>query len=138
MLTQKFTKKLASDLGVNNEKIYVINPGVKLSNRNKNEYDSEAIKKIFGNAFPRIVTIARLDKRKSHQNILMTIKNLKPKFPKIKYISIGRWRERNNLENLKKELKLNDEVNFFYKSNEQLKVAILKNCDLFLMPSSYI
>ena len=130
----KFTKKLANNLGVNNEKIYVINPGSNYPIEIKKEYDIEA-KKIFGNAFPKIVTIARLDKRKSHQNILMTIKNLKPRFPKIKYISIGDGDERSNLENLKKELKLNDEVNFFYKSNEQLKVAILKNCDLFLMPS---
>ena len=46
-------------------------------------------KKIYGDSFPKILTIARLERRKNHQNILMCIRNLKEKFPKIKYISIG-------------------------------------------------
>ena len=32
----------------------------------------------------------------------MTIKNLLPKFPKLKYVSIGDGDERNNLEKLRK------------------------------------
>ena len=35
------------------------------------------------------IAVARLDKRKNHQNILMCIRNLKEKFPKIKYVSVG-------------------------------------------------
>ena len=37
----------------------------------------------------KILTIARLDRRKNHQNILMCIRNLKEKFPNIKYVSVG-------------------------------------------------
>ncbi len=130
----RFTKKLAIDLGASKEKIHIIHPGSNYPIEIKKEYNEEA-KRIFGNAFPKIVTVARLDKRKSHQNIIMSIKNLKIKFPRIKYISIGDGDERNNLEDLKKQLNLNDEVNFLFKTNEQLKVALLNNCDLFLMPS---
>ena len=36
----------------------------------------------------------------------MLIKNLKPKFPKIKYISIGSGDEENNILKLSKELNL--------------------------------
>ena len=50
----------------------------------KDEYKKQA-KDIFDNAFPKIITVARLDKRKSHQNILMTIKNLKSKFRSTSY-----------------------------------------------------
>ena len=64
---------------------------------------------MYRNSFPKIITVARLDKRKSHQNILMTIKNLKPRFPNIKYISIGNGEEMSNLEKLKNEL-LGNEV----------------------------
>ena len=53
--------------------------------------------KSFGESFPKIITVARLEKRKGHDKILMLIKNLKPKFPKIKYISIGSGEEENNL-----------------------------------------
>ena len=49
----------------------------------------------------------------------MLIKNLKVKFPKIKYISIGSGKEENNLIKLKKELKLENDsvVNFFNNDN---------------------
>ena len=65
----------------------------------------------------------------------MTIKNLLPKFPKLKYISIGDGEERGNLEKLKKELGLDKEVSFVFKSNEQEKLALLEQSDLFVMPS---
>ena len=54
---------------------------------------------VFDSSFPKIITIARLDKRKN-QNILMTIKNLKTKFPKIKYISIGDGERKEELSEL--------------------------------------
>ena len=65
----------------------------------------------------------------------MTIKNLKPKFPKIKYISIGSGDELANLKNLKSELGLGNEVVLIENSTELLKVALLDQSDLFLMPS---
>jgi phosphatidylinositol alpha-1,6-mannosyltransferase len=130
----EFTKNLAIKLGLDSKKIEVINPGcdhpVKI-----NEDSKELAKTIYGNAFPKLITISRLDGRKNHQNILMTIKNLLPKFPKLKYISIGDGDEKDNLEKLKKELDLDNEVSFIYKSNEQEKAALLEQSDLFVMPS---
>ena len=65
----------------------------------------------------------------------MTIKNLKPRFPNIKYISIGDGEEMQNLQNLKNELGLGNEVLILNESTELLKVALLEQSDLFLMPS---
>ena len=65
----------------------------------------------------------------------MTVKNLLPKFPKLKYISIGDGDERKNLEKLKVELGLNKEVELIFKSTEQEKVALLESSDVFVMPS---
>ena len=56
----------------------------------------------------------------------MTIKNLLPKFPKLKYISIGDGEEKDNLVRLQKELGLKDEVSFIYKSSEQEKLGLLE------------
>ena len=130
----RFTKKLAISTGVDANKIHIIHPGSNYPIEVKSEYDERA-KEIFKDSFPRIITIARLDKRKSHQNILMCIKNLKSRFPNIKYISIGDGEEKKNLQKLKKELNLGNEVLFYNKIEEQLKAALLKNSDLFLMPS---
>ena len=130
----QFTKNLAIKLGLESENIRVINPGcnypIEISNKFK-----EFAKSVYGKSFPRLITVSRLDGRKSHQNILMTIKNLLPKFPNLKYVSIGDGDERNNLENLKKELGLDKEVSFVFKSNEQEKVALLEQSNLFVMPS---
>ncbi len=130
----EFTKKLAVKNGLNEKKIKIIHPGcnypIKIDNRNLDK-----AKELYRNCFPKIITVARLDKRKSHQNILMTIKNLKPRFPNIKYISIGDGNEMQNLKNLKNELGLGNEVLLLNEASELLKVALLEQSDLFLMPS---
>ncbi len=129
-----FTKKLVINLGLKNKNIKVINPGcnypIKVTNDGRKFASA-----IYGDSFPKLITISRLDARKSHQNILMTIKNLLPKFPKLKYVSIGDGDEKDNLEKLTKELGLTKEVSFIYKSNEEEKIALLEKSDIFVMPS---
>ena len=82
----RFTKEMAMQLGIKD--ITVINPGCNYPipiDDNAKTYSQN----IFKDSSPRLITISRLDGRKSHQNILMTIKNILPKFPSLKYISIG-------------------------------------------------
>jgi|TARA_B110000238_G_scaffold185255_1_gene213328 phosphatidylinositol alpha-1,6-mannosyltransferase len=130
----KYTRDLGVDMGLDENKIHIINPGTNYPIKIEEEEEIEA-KKIFGSAFPKIITIARLDKRKSHQNILMTIKNLVPIYPNIKYICIGNGDEKNNLGKLKIQLGLEQQVIFLPKIEEKLKVALLSEANLFLMPS---
>ncbi len=128
----RFTKELAMKLGLKD--VHVINPGCNYP-IHVSEESKEFAKKIFGNASPKLITISRLDGRKSHQNILMTIKNLLPKFPNLKYISIGDGDERRNLEKLRKELRLEKNVELIINSSEQEKVGLLEQSDVFVMPS---
>ncbi len=129
-----FSKSLAIKLGYKKKNIKIINPGcnypIEVNHKGK-----EFAKIIYGDSFPKLITISRLDGRKSHQNILMTIKNLLPKFPKLKYVSIGDGNEKNNLIKLTKELGLSDKVNFIYQSTEQEKLGLLEKSDVFVMPS---
>ena len=128
----RFTKELALKLGIKN--LTVINPGCHYPIMVHEESKNYA-KKIFENSSPKLITISRLDGRKSHQNILMTIKNLLPKYPNLKYVSIGDGDERNNLQNLRKELSLENNVDLIFKSSEQEKVGLLEQSDIFIMPS---
>jgi phosphatidyl-myo-inositol dimannoside synthase len=130
----RFTKELAIKLGVKIKDIKVINPGCNYPIRISNEA-KEFAKKLYGESSPKLITVSRLDGRKSHQNILMTIKNLLPKFPNLKYISVGNGDEKNNLEKLKTELGLDKEVKLIFNSTEQEKVALLEQSDVFVMPS---
>jgi len=129
-----FTKNLAIKIGINPSKIVIIFPGINKPTQIKEATKIEA-EKIFNESFPKIITVSRLDKRKGHDKILMLIKNLKPKFPKIKYISIGFGKEENNLLNLCKELNLENDTHFLNNINQDLKVALISNANLFLMPS---
>lgn len=129
-----FTKKLATKVGINSSKIKVIFPGIKEPEVVEDSFKKEA-DLIFKNSFPKIITVARLEKRKNHEKILMTIKNLKNKFPNIKYISIGSGEEENKLNEIINELSLSREVSFFKNINEKLKLALIANSNLFLMPS---
>ena len=128
----RFTKELALKLGIKN--VTVINPGCNYPITVHEESKNYA-KKIYENSSPKLITISRLDGRKSHQNILMTIKNLLPKFPNLKYVSIGDGDERKNLQNLRKELSLENNVDLIFKSSEQEKVGLLEQSDIFVMPS---
>jgi len=102
-----FTKELAIKVGINSSKIKVIFPGVPKPKVIEDKFKTEA-ESILKDAFPKIITVARLEKRKSHDKVLMAIKNLKAKFPNIKYICIGFGKEENNLKKLTKELSIED------------------------------
>ena len=65
----------------------------------------------------------------------MLIKNLKAKFPKIKYVSIGFGEEEKNLLKLIKELNLEKDVIFLKNIDYDLKIALMAEANLFLMPS---
>jgi len=129
-----FTKELAIKVGINSSKINIIFPGIQKPTNVDNISKIKA-EKIFGDSFPKIITVARLDKRKGHDKILMLIKNLKSKFPKIKYVSIGFGEEENNLLKLAKELKLENEVTFLKNIDFNFKIALISEANLFLMPS---
>ena len=130
----KFTKNFVLKMGLSHKNIKVINPGCNYP-LEISEASKTFAEMIYKDSFPRLITVSRLDQRKSHRNILMTIKNLLPKFPKLKYVSIGDGQEKSNLIKLKNELGLKDEVNFIYKCSEQEKVGLIEKSNIFVMPS---
>ena len=129
-----FTKNLAIKIGINPNKINVIFPGIKKPKLIENVYKIKA-DQIFNDSFPKIITVARLEKRKGHDKILMLIKNLKSKFSKVKYVAIGDGPEEKNLLKLSKELGLENEVTFLKNIDENLKLALISESNLFLMPT---
>ncbi len=129
-----FTKNLGISIGIPEKNIYIIHPGCDDPEKIESKFQEQA-ENIFKNSFPKILTVARLDKRKNHQSILMCIRNLKEKYPNIKYVSIGEGEEKKRLLSLVKELKIENEVVILNNIDQKLKVALIKNSNLFLMPS---
>jgi len=130
----QYTKNLAIDCGVMENKIVVINCGVDPAlELNKKTLDKvESILKIKN---PRLITVSRFDKRKNHEKIIMSLRNLKQIYPDIVYICIGYGEEEENIKQLVKELDLEAQVMFFKDISNDLKNALVAKSNIFVMPS---
>ena len=80
-----YTKNLAIEIGLNEEKILVINPGVG-QNEKLDKKSVENIESLLRIKSPRLITVSRFDKRKNHEKVIMAIRNLKEVYPNIVYI----------------------------------------------------
>ena len=129
-----FTKKLAIDLGVEEKKIIVINPGVDPVTEIPKK-DLKKAEEILNGKKQRLITVSRFDKRKNHEKVIMAIRNLKELYPDIVYTCIGYGDEEENLKKLVIELKLDKQIIFLRDIPNDLKNALLVKSNVFIMPS---
>ena len=130
----KFTKDLAISFGVQEDKIIVINPGVDPIQ----ELDKETIDKVenlLKHKTPRLITVSRFDKRKNHEKVIMSLRNLKQTYPDIIYICVGYGDEEANIKKLVEELDLKKQVIFFKDISNNLKNSLIAKSNVFVMPS---
>ena len=129
-----YTKNLAIDLGVDERKIVVINPGVDPVVEVPKKYLDEA-EEILKGKKNRLITVSRFDKRKNHEKVIMAVRNLKEIYPDIIYTCIGYGDEEEKLKKLVVELKLEDQVTFLKDIPTDLKNALIAKSNIFVMPS---
>jgi phosphatidylinositol alpha-1,6-mannosyltransferase len=130
----KFTKDLAISFGVQEDKIIVINPGVDPIQK----LDKETIDKVenlLKHKTPRLITVSRFDKRKNHEKVIMSLRNLKQTYPDIIYICVGYGDEEVNIKKLVEELDLKEQVIFFKGISNNLKNSLIAKSNVFVMPS---
>ncbi len=129
-----YTKNLAIDLGVEEKKIVIINPGIDPVSEVPKKYLDEA-EDILKGKKNRLITVSRFDKRKNHEKVIMALRNLKEIYPDIIYTCIGYGDEEEKLKKLVIELKLEDQVTFLKDVPSDLKNALVAKSDIFVMPS---
>ena len=130
----KYTKDLAVQYGVEEDKITVINPGVGLvKDLDKKTLDKVEI--LLKHKSPRLITVSRFDKRKNHEKIIMALRNLRQIYPSIVYICIGHGDEKENLKKLVEKLDLKEQVMFFKDISNDLKNSLVAKSNIFVMPS---
>jgi phosphatidylinositol alpha-1,6-mannosyltransferase len=130
----EYTKNLAIEIGIKKEKIIVINPGIDLI-KNLDQKSLDKVESLLSVKSPRLITVSRFDKRKNHEKIVMTLRNLKQIYPNIVYICIGYGDEEDNIKSLVKELDLEAQVMFFKDISDDLKNALVAKSNIFVMPS---
>ena len=129
-----FTKNLAIDLGVQGQKIIVINPGVDPISEIPKK-DLNKAEEILKGKKQRLITVSRFEKRKNHEKVIMAIRNLKEIYPDIIYICIGSGNDEENLKKLVIELKLENQIVFLRDVPNDLKNALVAKSNIFIMPS---
>ena len=130
-----YTKNLAIDLGVDEKKIVVINPGIDPVIEVPKKYLDEAEEILKGKKY-RLITVSRFDKRKNHEKVIMAIRNLKEIYPDIIYTCIGYGDEEEKLKKLVIELNLNNQVTFLKDIPSDLKNALLAKSNICLLYTS--
>ena len=130
----EYTKNLAIQNGVEQEKVVVINPGISPA-QELNKTSLTKVESLLKTKSPRLITVSRFDKRKNHEKVLMAVRNLKQIYPNIVYICIGYGEEEQNLKDLVNELDLSGQVMFFKEITDDLKNALVAKSNIFVMPS---
>ena len=72
----EYTKNLAIQNGVEQEKVVVINPGINPA-QELNKTSLTKVESLLKTKSPRLITVSRFDKRKNHEKVLMALRNLK-------------------------------------------------------------
>jgi phosphatidylinositol alpha-1,6-mannosyltransferase len=130
----EYTKNLAIQLGVQQDKIIVINPGVdQVQELNKKTLDK--VENLLKYKYPRLITVSRFDKRKNHEKVIMALRNLKQIYPNIIYICVGYGEEEENIKKLVAEFSLQPQVMFFKNISDELKNSLVSKSNIFVMPS---
>ena len=129
-----YTKNLAIDLGVDENRIIVINPGIDPVGEIPKKDLSKA-EELFKGKKQRLITVSRFDKRKNHEKVIMAIRNLKEVYPDIIYTCIGYGDEEDNLKKLVIELNLQEQVKFLKDIPNDFKNALVARSNVFVMPS---
>ena len=130
----EYTKNLAIKLGVEQNKIIVINPGVDQA-QELNKKTLDKVENLLKHKSPRLITVSRFDKRKNHEKIIMALRNLKQIYPSIVYICVGCGEEEEDIKKLVTELSLQEQVMFFKDISNDLKNSLTAKSNIFVMPS---
>ena len=124
-----FTQSLVKNMIDSNVNITTIYPG----GLDLNRLDSKKVPGIIGN--PVIITLARLEKRKGHLEIINIIDKLKLDFPNIQYLIAGDGPELKNLMQVVKNKNLEKNILFLGLVNDHEKKFLFQKSQLMIMPT---
>jgi len=106
-----YTKGILLNSGIEKERLTVIHPGI--PPQIEQTYDREKLlEKYHLQGKIVLVTVGRLVKRKGHDKVIESIRDLVKEYPEIKYVICGKGPERGNLESMVQKYKLQQHVVF--------------------------
>lgn len=120
-----YTKSLVSHLNLKN--IEVVPNGFEMTLPSTVQSKKEPV--------PVLITVGNLTQRKGQHNVINALPTLLKKYPDLKYYMIGIPTDKDKLEKLALDLKVENTVVFFGKVSEAEKIELLQQADVFVMLS---
>ena len=122
-----YTKNLISDLNLNT--IEVIPNGFSVSNDENKHQIQHQLEHL------NLITVGNVSQRKGQQNVVKAIPILLKTYPNLKYRIVGIPTEKDNIENLAKELEVEENIEFYGKVSEEKRNQLLASSSIFMMLS---
>ncbi|GMU55466.1 MAG: hypothetical protein AMXMBFR33_46120 [Candidatus Xenobia bacterium] len=95
----------------------------------------EARRRLGLSGSPLLVTVARLMRRKGHDTVLQSVRELLPRYPDLRYVIVGDGPDRPRLDAMIRELGLQDHVTMLGKLPDSQLVLAYQAADVFVHPN---
>jgi len=128
-----YTQSVVKESGFDENRIIVIHPGIPKTNPSLDLNKTETINKYNLKGKFVLITVGRLVKRKGHDKVIQSLKEIIKINKDIKYIVCGNGPERENLEMMVKEGNLENYVTFVGDIERGELETIYSVADLFIM-----
>lgn len=119
--------------GIPEKKVVLLHPGVDTVRFQPADKDLEFRKTMNWVDKKVVLTVGRLQKRKGHDVAIRAIKKISEHHPNILYAIAGDGDERKPLENLVKELDIEEHVQFLDEVDDEKLIQCYQQCALFLL-----
>ncbi|MCH7614314.1 MAG: glycosyltransferase family 4 protein [Nitrospinae bacterium] len=133
------TKRILTEIGVHEDKIQIIHPGVDAAAFcvNKDEIQRVRQRHQLGDGSILLI-VGRLQKRKGQDMLIKALPMIQKRYPQTKCLIVGTGEEELYLKQLTNEVGVNQSVIFVGRVDSQDLAAYYGVCDLFVMPNRQI
>ena len=119
---------LVNDFGVNDKNLELVYCGVDIQ-----KYDNVSTDTLNKN---QIIFVGRLAPHKHVDHFIQVIKEIKPSYPDLKFLIVGKGPEKENLVTMINELKLNDCITFKQDLSDEELITEIKQSEILVLPST--
>jgi phosphatidylinositol alpha-1,6-mannosyltransferase len=120
------------------DRIRLLHPGVDIERFVPASRNSSVRAELRWGDRPVILTVARLQKRKGHDQMIMALHRIRAAVPNVLYAIVGDGDERSSLEELVAREQLDKHVQFLGELDEDGLNNCYQQCDLFVLPNRQV
>lgn len=127
-ISQPTMNSLINDFGVNDKKMELLYCGVDIQ-----KYDNVTTNTLHKN---QIIFVGRLAPHKHVDHYIQVINEIKPLFPNLNFIIVGKGTEKENLVSMINDLNLNDCITFKQDLSDEELITEIKQSEILVLPST--